>query len=176
MASSGFFEADNIDSPCNKFKRQNKSGENVLIQEMDSVSKYETLQSPIKPSTDKKEYKYIKLANGLKALLISDTSYDLSMLDKEARLERIEKLRSASYGDNNAVNDFNKRLQRSISAKDGILDANGRNVEPSKTLKLCEHVCWLAGLYNLRNARLRCGPDLDPFPGGPGSENKKTAA
>ena len=59
---------------------------------MDSVSKYETLQSPIKPSTDKKEYKFIKLTNGLKALLISDTSYDLSILDKEARLESIENI------------------------------------------------------------------------------------
>ena len=79
---------------------------------MDSVS-------PIKPSTDKKEYKFIKLTNGLKALLISDTSYDLSILDKEGRLESIEKHKPASYGDNNAVHDFKKRLQRSIWLKIG---------------------------------------------------------
>ena len=79
---------------------------------MDSVLKYQTMQPPIKPSTDKKEYKYIKLANGLKALPISDTSYDLSILDKEARLESIAKHKPASYGDNNAVHDFEKRSQR----------------------------------------------------------------
>ena len=107
---------------------------------MDSVSKYETSQSPIKPSTDKKKYKYIKLNNGLKTLLISGTSYDLSILDKEARLENIEKHKPASYGDNHAVHDFEKRLQRSISVEDRIVDANGQNMEPSKSLNRSQSV------------------------------------
>ena len=101
---------------------------------MDSVSKYETLQSPIKPLSDKKEYKYVRLNNGLKALLISDTSYDLSILDKEARLESIEKHKPASHGDNHTVHDFEKRVPRSISIEDRIVDANGQNMEPLKTL------------------------------------------
>ena len=64
-------------------------------------------------------------------MLISDTSYDLSILDKEARLESIEKHKPASYGDNHAVYDFEKRLQRSISVEDRIVDANGQNMEPN---------------------------------------------
>ena len=39
--------------------------------------------SPIKSPTDKKDYKFINLSNGLRALLISDTSYDLKKLDEE---------------------------------------------------------------------------------------------
>lgn len=41
------------------------------------------LPRPIKSSNDKKEYKVIRLPNGLTALLISDTSYDLDKLDQE---------------------------------------------------------------------------------------------
>lgn len=43
----------------------------------------QVLTSPNKSPTDKKEYRVIQLANGLKALLVSDTSYDLSKLDEE---------------------------------------------------------------------------------------------
>ena len=100
---------------------------------MDPVSKNETLQSPVKPSTDKKKYKSLKLENGLKVLLVSDTSYDLSILDKEARLESVERHKSSSYGDNNAAHDFKKRLERFISIEDRVLDANGHNIEPSKS-------------------------------------------
>ena len=38
---------------------------------------------PIKSPTDLKDYKLIQLDNGLKALLISDTTYDLKKLDQE---------------------------------------------------------------------------------------------
>ena len=38
---------------------------------------FEELAKPVKSSKDVKDYKVIKLPNGLKALLISDTSYDL---------------------------------------------------------------------------------------------------
>merc|ERR1712223_740259 len=41
------------------------------------------LPKPIKSSQDVKDYKLIQLPNGLKALLVSDTSYDLEKLDKE---------------------------------------------------------------------------------------------
>ena len=39
--------------------------------------------SPMKSPTDKKDYKIVKLPNGIRALLISDTSYDLKKLDEE---------------------------------------------------------------------------------------------
>ena len=39
--------------------------------------------SPIKSPTDKKDYKIIELPNGLRALLISDASYDLKKLEEE---------------------------------------------------------------------------------------------
>merc|ERR1719210_63105 len=42
-----------------------------------------TSQYPIKSPTDLKDYKLIQLQNGLKALLISDASYDLKKLDQE---------------------------------------------------------------------------------------------
>ena len=41
------------------------------------------LAKPIKSSKDCKDYKVIKLPNGLTALLVSDTSYDLEKLDQE---------------------------------------------------------------------------------------------
>ena len=43
----------------------------------------ETLPTPVKSANDSKDYKVIKLPNGLKVLLISDTSYDLEKLDQE---------------------------------------------------------------------------------------------
>ena len=107
---------------------------------MDPVSKNETLQSPVKPSTDKTKYKSLKLENGLKVLLVSDTSYDLSILDKEARLESVERHKSSSYGDNNAAHDFKKRLERFISIEDRVLDANGHNIEPSKSFDRTQSV------------------------------------
>ena len=46
------------------------------------------LPTPVKSSKDKKDYKCIRLPNGLTALLVSDTSYDLEKLDEEeAQLE-----------------------------------------------------------------------------------------
>ena len=41
------------------------------------------LPTPIKSNEDVKDYKLIQLPNGLKALLISDTSYDLKKLEEE---------------------------------------------------------------------------------------------
>ena len=41
------------------------------------------LPCPIKSPNDKKDYKVIQLPNGLTALLVSDTSYDLDKLDQE---------------------------------------------------------------------------------------------
>ena len=52
---------------------------------MDRHNMAEILQlpTPIKSSEDVKDYKLIQLPNGLKALLISDTSYDLKKLEDE---------------------------------------------------------------------------------------------
>ena len=41
------------------------------------------LPTPIKSSKDQKDYKCFKLPNGLTALLVSDTTYDLEKLDQE---------------------------------------------------------------------------------------------
>ena len=50
--------------------------------------KVQILPTPVKSSNDKKDYKCIRLSNGLTALLVSDTSYDLEKLDEEeAQLE-----------------------------------------------------------------------------------------
>ena len=48
---------------------------------------FTTLTTPMKASTDKKEYKALQLVNGMRVLLISDTSYDLEKLDQEENLE-----------------------------------------------------------------------------------------
>ena len=45
-----------------------------------------TLACPEKAETDLKEYRVIQLHNGLKALLIADTKYDLKKLDQEEQL------------------------------------------------------------------------------------------
>ena len=50
---------------------------------MNTSSSVPEFPSIIKSPTDLKDYKLIQLENGLKALLISDTSYDLKKLDQE---------------------------------------------------------------------------------------------
>ena len=55
-----------------------------------------SLPTPIKSANDQKEYKCIKLPNGLTVLLISDTSYDLSKLDKEENDEDTENKHASS--------------------------------------------------------------------------------
>ena len=57
----------------------------LYICNMDRHNMAEILQlpTPIKSSEDVKDYKLIQLPNGLKALLISDTSYDLKKLEEE---------------------------------------------------------------------------------------------
>ena len=51
--------------------------------EISNFKMIETLPTPVKSANDSKDYKVIKLPNGLKVLLISDTSYDLEKLDQE---------------------------------------------------------------------------------------------
>ena len=57
----------------------------LYICNMDRHNMAEILQlpTPIKSSEDVKDYKLIQLPNGLKALLISNTSYDLKKLEEE---------------------------------------------------------------------------------------------
>ena len=50
---------------------------------MNTSSSVPEFPSIIKSPTDLKKYKLIQLENGLKALLISDTTYDLKKLDQE---------------------------------------------------------------------------------------------
>merc|ERR1719322_1227685 len=50
---------------------------------VDDTSSIPQTTTPIKSPTDLKDYKVIQLENGLKALLISDTTYDLKKLDQE---------------------------------------------------------------------------------------------
>ena len=50
---------------------------------MTNVEGVQVLPTPIKSARDTKDYKQIKLPNGLKALLISDTSDDLKKPQKD---------------------------------------------------------------------------------------------
>ena len=47
------------------------------------ASSFSVLPEPTKSSNDKKDYKVIALRNGLRVLLISDTSYPLDKLAEE---------------------------------------------------------------------------------------------
>jgi len=47
--------------------------------------KVEVLSPPAKAVSDRKEYRVIRLENGLRALLIADTTYDLDKLDEEEK-------------------------------------------------------------------------------------------
>ena len=47
------------------------------------ASSFSVLPEPAKSSNDKKDYKVIALRNGLRVLLISDTSYPLDKLAEE---------------------------------------------------------------------------------------------
>ena len=58
----------------NSFRRSVSDTLSSIVPEFSSV---------IKSPTDLKDYKLIQLENGLKALLISDTAYDLKKLDQE---------------------------------------------------------------------------------------------
>jgi len=51
--------------------------------------KVEVLEQPVKSTSDKKEYRIIRLENGLTALLIADESYPLDKLDEEEK-EQVE--------------------------------------------------------------------------------------
>jgi len=51
--------------------------------ESSKVADIKVLPTPLTSKTDKKEYKAIQLSNGLRALLISDTRYDLDKLNQE---------------------------------------------------------------------------------------------
>ena len=48
-----------------------------------AASSFSVLPVPAKSTNDKKEYRVIALGNGLRALLISDTSYPLDKLAEE---------------------------------------------------------------------------------------------
>ena len=48
---------------------------------MDDMRRVYVLPTPAKSAHDVKNYKQIQLPNGLKALLVSDTSYDLKELE-----------------------------------------------------------------------------------------------
>ena len=49
------------------------------------MDKIQVLPSPTKSFNDRKDYKCIKLPNGLLALLVSDTSYNLDKLNQEEK-------------------------------------------------------------------------------------------
>ena len=57
----------------------------------------QVLPNPTKSLNDVKDYKCIKLPNGLMALLVSDTSYDLDKLDHEE--QELEENKVAEDGD-----------------------------------------------------------------------------
>ena len=64
----------------NNIKIQSNQSNSEKLSVMDEV---QILPSLTKSANDVKDYKTIQLANGLKALLISDTSYDLEKLKAE---------------------------------------------------------------------------------------------
>lgn len=53
---------------------------------MSAANQTVILPAPDKAKTDLKEYRSIRLPNGLRALLISDTRYPLERLDEEERV------------------------------------------------------------------------------------------
>merc|ERR1719219_946949 len=57
------------------------------------------LATPVKSANDEKDYRVIKLKNGLTALLISDTSYSLEKLDEEEQNEAEEEMDEDSEGE-----------------------------------------------------------------------------
>jgi len=54
------------------------------------TDKITTLPLPNQASTDKKEYRSLQLSNGLRVLLIADTTYDLEKLEQEENLQNEE--------------------------------------------------------------------------------------
>ena len=63
----------------------------------------QVLPNPTKSLNDVKDYKCIKLPNGLLALLVSDTSYDLDKLDQEE--QELEENKVAEDDDEDNDND-----------------------------------------------------------------------
>ena len=87
-----------------------------------STSKFVMLPSPIKSARDKKEYKVIKLDNGLKVLLISDSSSDLQKLDQEEDLQIQRKLKLSDISSDRLQfnDDFRKRNEALVKEKIGL--------------------------------------------------------
>ncbi len=67
-----------------------------MASESVKMSSVEVQPTPEKPLTDKKNYRAIRLPNGLRALLISDTSYPLDKLAMEEEQEEADKGKEAS--------------------------------------------------------------------------------
>lgn len=90
---------------------------------LDMSSSFVTLPSPIKSSSNKKDYKSIKLSNGLNVLLISDTSYNLIKLDKEESIADEQKEKNSDFNEAFTREGYKKRFQRTISVEDSDLNA-----------------------------------------------------
>ena len=81
------------------------------------------LSPPIKSLKDKKEYKVLKLCNGLKVLLISDVQNKSTDNVKESCTNIPEEK-------GNQVNDdFRKRFQRTISIDKSITEKSNSDIE-----------------------------------------------
>ena len=69
--------------------------------------KVELLAEPTKSTSDKKEYRVIRLENGLRALLISDITYPLDKLDEEEKDVVEEEMELEDEDDDQTCNNYN---------------------------------------------------------------------
>ena len=84
------------------------------------------LSPPIKSSKDDKEYKVLKLSNGLKVLLISDVQNKSTDHEKESCYDNQRK------EGNQTNDDFRKRFQRTISIEENCIEKRKSDIKDKR--------------------------------------------
>jgi len=101
------------------------------------MSDTQILATPLKSANDKKDYRVIKLKNGLTALLISDTSYGLEKLEEEEKNEEEEELEEDSGDDSEEEEDSEDEDDEEMGSKSKAVATTGLKMSAAG---LCIHM------------------------------------
>jgi nardilysin len=81
------------------------------------------LETPLTSNTDEKKYRVIELANGLRALLVSDKRFCLNALDEEERV-----LDASMSGEDDDDSDGMEQEDSADDGEDGDAEKEGDDV------------------------------------------------
>ncbi|KAK0085743.1 hypothetical protein PV325_004480 [Microctonus aethiopoides] len=105
--------------------RENEN--NVIMEQSLNDIKVQYLETPVKSNNDKKEYRVIKLSNGLTALLISDTHGDNRQENDDKRSTKDATLSTISTSENEVSEDESSTNEDSDEDEDDDDDDDGED-------------------------------------------------